>query len=285
MKLTKLNIPPCLLGEGALWHRETQEFVFTDIMNGDLFAADEDRKVRTLLHCRYQLGAFLFDQNGDLILFTPGKVFKCRYGYGEEDFRLICKVPMKPDERFNDACVDPKGRIFAGSKTERNVDGSLWLFERKYPPRRVMEGLKISNGMGFSPNRTIFYHTDSEDRTIYQYIYNCTEGCFFDKKIFVHFTSLDGSVPDGMKIDKDGNVWTACWGGGCIRCYSPNGNLLHTISLPSNQISSLAFGGSMLDHILVTSASCGSKGSQEGFTWLLSDDNIFHGKEDFRALI
>ena len=212
--LNKLDLPPCTLGEGPVWRKESQEFIFTDIVNGTLYAAAQDGTVRILLQCRYQLGAFLLDAAGDLLLLTEAGVFACPYSGGEENFRLIWQIPMLPGERFNDAICDPVGRVLAGTKTEQDRNGSLWQFAPGQPPRRLLGGLKISNGMGFSGQGRIFYHTDSPDRTISQYDYDVETGRLSHGRALVKTDG--GCVPDGMTVDKDGFLWTACWGGGRV---------------------------------------------------------------------
>ena len=279
--LRKLRLPPCTLGEGPLWHRETGEFVFTDIVKGTLFACTECGAVRELLRCRYQLGAFLFDARGDLLLLTEEGVFACPYGGGEPDFRRVWEMPMAEDERFNDAICDPEGRVIAGTKTERNTGGSLWLLEPGQKPRRLLENLKISNGMGFADGGNVFYHTDSGDRTIFKYSYDAATGSISNRRAVVTLSTPDGAVPDGMTVDAQGALWTACWGGGCVRRFGPDGAQRAEFSLPASQISSVAFGGAQLDRLLVTSASIGTDGGEEGGIWLLEPGA--RGVEEFRA--
>lgn len=280
-RMQKLDLPPCTLGEGPLWHRETGEFVFTDIVNGALFACTGDGAVRTLLRCRYQLGAFLFDARGDLLLLTEDGVFACPYGGEEKDFRLVWSVPMAAGERFNDAICDPAGRVLAGTKREDNTGGSLWRFAAGQRPVRLLEGLKISNGMGFADGGRVFYHTDSGDRTIYRYRYNPADGSVADGRALVTLTTADGAVPDGMTVDADGNLWAACWGGARVMRFSPDGAALDEIPMPAAQISSVAFGGEAMRQLLVTSASIGAKGPQEGGVWLLEAGA--QGVEEYRA--
>lgn len=281
--MVRLDLAPCALGEGALWHRETEEFIFTDIINGRLFTCTPRGEVRLLLQCRYQLGAFLFDQNGDLLLFTEAGVFACPYGGSEKDFRLLWKLPMVPGERFNDAVCDPAGRILAGTKTETNTDGSLWLLQKDQPPCRLLTGLKISNGMAFADGGRIFYHTDSGDRAIRRYRYDLQQGTITPDGIVVQLDSPDGAVPDGMTLDARGNLWTACWDGGCVRGYTPEGEQIAQVDLPARQVSSVAFGGNGMHQILVTSAAVGTSGGAEGGIWLTEAPAV--GMEDFRALL
>ena len=279
----KLELAPCQLGEGPLWHRETGEYVFTDILTGTLYACKPDGEVRTLLECGYLTGAFLFDEAGDLLILTEKGVFHCPYGGSEKDFKLLYQLPMASDERFNDAICDPRGRILAGTKTNRNVDGKLWVLEPGMEPRILLEGLQITNGMGFADGGKTFYHTDSGQRTIYRYRYDAETGAVSEKTAFVTLTDESGAVPDGMTVDASGNVWTALWGGSCVRCYSPEGKLLKEVAIPANQTSSIIFGGEKLEGALVTSAAVGREAGEDGGIWLLEPG--CHGVEEFRAII
>ncbi len=279
--MKKLNLPPCALGEGPLWHKETGEFVFTDILAGTLYACTEDGQVRTLLETPYLTGAFLFDEKGDLLVCTEKGIFHCPYGGTTADFTLMAKLPMAADERFNDAICDIAGRILAGTKTDRNEDGSLWLLEPGKAPRKLLGGLQITNGMGFDKAERVFYHTDSGRRTIYRYDYDVQTGTISNGGPFVTVTEDNGAVPDGMTVDAQGNVWTALWGGGCVRRYSPEGALLQQISLGADQVSSVMFGGEDLETLLVTSASVGAETGENGGIWLL--EKAGRGAEEYRA--
>lgn len=281
--MRKLSLPACTLAEGPLWHEETKEFLFADIVNGQLFAAAPDGAVRILLQTSWQLGAFLFDTNGDLILFTEEGVFHLPYGGSLTDCRLLWEVPMQIGERFNDAICDPAGRMLAGTKTDENCGGSLWLFEKGLPPKRLLQGLQISNGMGFAENGKVFYHTDSGRRTIYRYNYDPALRTLPAPQPFFTLQTLDDAVPDGMTVDSRGQVWIACWGGGCLRCLDANGQEISRISLPATQVSSLTFGGPDLQQILVTSAACNCPGGEEGGIWLL--DAPCPGAAEYRAIL
>ena len=53
-------------------------------------------------------------------------------------------------------------------------------------------------------------------------------------------------TPDGMSIDKNGNLWIAHGGYG-IYCWSPKtGKIIDSIKLPARDITSCCFGGKIL---------------------------------------
>lgn len=61
-------------------------------------------------------------------------------------------------------------------------------------------------------------------------------------------------IPDGMTIDKDGNLWVALGEGGAIVCYDPaQGKEVRRIKLPVKRVTSCTFGGPGLKTLYVTS--------------------------------
>ena len=46
-------------------------------------------------------------------------------------------------------------------------------------------------------------------------------------QVFLDTSSLSG-IPDGMTVDRDGNLWVAFWDGSCVRSFSPEGERLAT---------------------------------------------------------
>ncbi len=284
--LCRLDLPLCDLGENPLWHGESDEFVFTDITNGALWAWNPDQeelRPRLLLNTPYLTGAFVFDQEGDIILFTEKGIFHVPYdGAPDRDMQLICQLPLAEDERFNDAICDPEGRIFAGTKTERNEEGSLWKLETCSQPVRILTSLSISNGMGFSPDCRTFYHTDSGKRTITRWDYDRVKGEISCPHPLVQLTDNTDTVPDGMTVDEEGAIWSAIWGGACIRRFDARfGQQIGSFPLPGSQTSSLIFGGKDLKRILVTSAACEGASTPSGAIWCLKSQ--IRGREEYRA--
>jgi sugar lactone lactonase YvrE len=54
--------------------------------------------------------------------------------------------------------------------------------------------------------------------------------------------------------DRDGMVWNARWGAGCIDGYSADGERVVSLKVPASQSSCPAFVGAEADRLLVTSA-------------------------------
>ncbi len=246
------------LGEGPRWRADTKMFYWTDILAGTIFAYDPaTNENKPIFQCEYETGAFLFTRRYDLLLFTRKGLLLSRWsadGYTQP----IClfEMDLPRDERFNDAACDKTGRIFAGTLKESHSGGNLYVFSRKRTPDILLSDLKISNGMGFSPDSNVFYHTDSGDRKITAYQYDMNTGAIHTPRV-LYTVEKENAVPDGMTVDANGDIWTALWGGSCIRKISPQGTLLCEYSFPAQQVSSLCFGGGKLEHLFITSAAVG----------------------------
>ena len=114
----------------------------------------------------------------------------------------------------------------------------------------------ISNGPIFDYERNIGYVTDSIKRIIYSFSINDVSSNGFQKKIFLSLNNVDGN-PDGMAVDKSGNLWVAMWGSGKVCCFDKNSNLKLILQLPVSKVTSCTFGGTNLNELYITTASVG----------------------------
>jgi len=128
----------------------------------------------------------------------------------------------------------------------------------------VDEGLGTSNGMGFSPDRTRLYHSDSNDRFRHIRVFDYDEatGELTNPRRFLAARPGDGK-PDGLTIDAEGFVWSARWNGGLLIRYAPDATEDRRIELPVAKVSSVAFGGEELADLYVTTAG-GDDRAREG---------------------
>jgi sugar lactone lactonase YvrE len=77
--------------------------------------------------------------------------------------RIHAPEPDRPGNRMNDACVDARGRIWAGTMQMdgQGAGGHLYRLDHDLSVRRVDEGYHIANGPTISGDGTTLYHTDS----------------------------------------------------------------------------------------------------------------------------
>lgn len=252
------------LGEGPIWHVGSGRFFFVDIHGRSVHAWCPETRVSQSWRMPERIGWLIPSVDGD------GFVAGFQSGFVrlwlEPMVRIEaigCPHAGMLSVRLNDAKADRYGRIWAGSMNNDNQslpDGCLTRLDLDGSFEVVERGIHIANGPAISNDGHWMLHTDSYQSTIYLYRMNAM-GVLQDKAVWKKFAADEG-VPDGMTFDAEGHVWIAFWGGSCIRCYSLEGELLRQIDLPASQITSMAFGGTNLDVMLVTSARAGLSAAQ-----------------------
>ena len=169
-------------------------------------------------------------------------------------------------------------------------DGSIWFTDPVYGIGGYYEGVKAEpeqekhnvyradpksgdvkvvaddfvepNGIAFSPDEKKLYvidtgFTDGPDNPSHIRVFdlNVEAGKLGNNKVFAEMPKP--SITDGMRCDRDGNVWCSVgWGDpneDGVRCYTPGGDLLGKIHIPET-VANLCFGGQQRNRLYI----CGS---------------------------
>lgn len=179
-----------------------------------------------------------------------------RVGFDPLEIEYIAQLEAdKPSYRLNDGKAHPNGSIYFGTmdNDEKDSRGSLY---RLYPDGRVVQldsGYLVTNGPAFSADGKRMYTPDSARATVYCFDV-LADGSIAHKREFLRFAEGEG-YPDGMTIDAEDHLWIAHFGGARVSRFSPNGDPVARVALPTSNITNCAFGGAQLDRLFVTSAS------------------------------
>jgi sugar lactone lactonase YvrE len=159
------------------------------------------------------------------------------------------------DVRMNDGACDPQGRFWAGTMAydESPGAGVLYRLELDGTCTTVQTGLTISNGIDWSPDGSVMYLSDSGDAIVDAFDFDPVSGDIGGRRTVVRITER-GEAPDGLTVDRSGDIWVAMWDGGEVRCYSPEGELRRTLTLPVDRPTSCAFGGEDGTTLFITTA-------------------------------
>ena len=131
--------------------------------------------------------------------------------------------------------------------------GSLFRVEADGSWKKMDTGFTVANGLGWSPDNTRMYFTDTPRRTIYVYDFDLLTGSIANRRPFITLEAGDGT-PDGLTVDEEGCIWVAVWDAWRVSRYSPDGRELLRIRMPVPRPTSCCFGGPSLDTLYVTSA-------------------------------
>lgn len=239
------------VGEGPVFDPRTGKLVWVDITGGEMFEDD----LETGLQARTKLDTLI----GAVAPRAADRGFAAAVsdGFGLiVDDALTVVDPVLPEayRRMNDAKVDSRGRMWAGSTHMEFTPGvgALHRWDGYEPSTTVATGFILPNGLGWDADDSVMYLVDSFGYSLLAAHYDADDGAVGE---FRQIAAIDSGLPDGLAVDIDGFVWVAVWGGSEVRRYSPEGKLVATVPMPVTQPSSCAFGAD--GTLYITSARAG----------------------------
>ncbi|MBV8140327.1 MAG: SMP-30/gluconolactonase/LRE family protein [Deltaproteobacteria bacterium] len=232
---------------------EQGRFYFSDIPNGGVYRRNPDGRVDTVIPKRKGVGGMMFNQGGGIVCTGRGLIlFDENTGQSRN---LFVEWEGKPLMGLNDLTVDDQGSVYTGSLnfdplgSGKPVPGSLFRIDPPGRATKLYDGIEVTNGLGFSPDRKLLYHSDSTTGAVWAYDV-APDRTVKNRRIFA---KLPEGWPDGMAVDAQGGVWVAAVRVGEVVHFGSDGTLKKRIKLPATMVTSLVFGGrDMLDLYVVT---------------------------------
>jgi sugar lactone lactonase YvrE len=265
MKIRPVTQTHAALGESPVWDAETQRLWWVDIPAGLVHRHDPNRGQDESFELGENVG--FVAPIDDARAYVGGVAGVYLVDFATQTAELFAKPDVFPEtNRFNEACVDPRGRLWMGDMGMGTSD-ARGRFHRLDPDGRVttwFDAVFITNGLAFSPSGDRMYFADSHPsvRKIWVCDYDIETGTPSAPRLFVDTAGMAGR-PDGAAIDTKGCYWIAGTEGWRLFQFSPGGKLLQTVDVPLERPTKLAFGGPDLDLIYVTSFGAGLiEGSQ-----------------------
>ena len=248
-------------GENPLWHPTEKRLYWTDIPTGRLFRYNPVTTETEQIYSGDLVGGFTFQADGGLLLFMArGKIAKWKDGELET---IIEEIPAERESRFNDVIADPRGRVFCGTMPSTTDLGRLYRLDPDRSLHLLLDGINISNGLGFTPDQKNLYYTESLARKIYKFDYNADTGEISNQRIWKEIPPNEG-VPDGLTVDSEGYVWSARWEGSAVYKYAPTGENVQKIEIPAQKVTSVTFGCENMNNLYITTALDGGTKETEG---------------------
>jgi sugar lactone lactonase YvrE len=243
------------LGEGALWDPNEQALYWVDIYQRRIHRLHPAGGQHKVFEMDARVTALGLRAGGGLVV-TTGKAFAFWDPQTGELARVAKPGALAPGVRFNDGAVDRRGRFWAGTMNEedgKRPDGCLYRLDGDGTVHTMGTDYTITNGLGWSPDNTRMYLTDSARGVIWLYDYDHASGEISNQRPFVQIPAGEG-VPDGLAVDSDGFVWSAMWDGWRVVRYDSAGRATFQVRLPVQNVTCCAFGGENLDELYITTA-------------------------------
>lgn len=271
-QISRLIEPTYKLAECPTWDETTGTLYWTDIQGCTIQAMDW--ATRTIKTHRFdnEVGSFGLTDDGRLIVSVWDKVVLFDPETGAQELLAEVEADL-PMTRLNDGKIGPDGAYWVGTmdtSSPREPIASLYRIDRTGRVDSIRDGLQVSNGLAWSPDGSIMYHSDSSPGWIEAYTFEPETGALGAKMLFAQQTNESGR-PDGATVDADGNYWSAGVSAGVLNCFAPDGSLIHSIALPVPKPTMPCFCGPALDQLVVTSLQPGGEdeGSLSGSLFLV----------------
>lgn len=242
------------LGEGPTWYAPEAALYWVDIMGNCFHRLDPATGAHQRFEVGLPVGTVVPRERGGFVLATRDGFEFWDAATGRQP--ISDPEADKPKNRFNDGKVDRAGRFWAGTMGDGGPVGAFYRLDPDLTVHTMATGIRISNGLGWSPDNTVMYYTDSGTRIIYAYDYDAATGAISNRRDWVVIPEGEGS-PDGLTVDSEGCVWSARWDGWRIARFDPDGRLMQEIAVPVQRPTSVMFGGPDLNQLYITSARTG----------------------------
>jgi gluconolactonase len=265
-----------LWAEGPAWNGVGKYLMWSDIPNDvQMRWLDDDGHVSVMRHPAGNSNGNTFDHEGRQISCEHGTRKVVRYEYDGSVTVLADQFQGKPLNAPNDVVVHPDGAIwftdpgygilldYEGHKAELKIKEAVYRIDpRTKKLDKVTDDIFKPNGLCFSPDYKKLYiadtgasHYDEAPRNIK--VWDVVDGVKLGKGR--EFTSMELSgkagFADGIRADKDGNVWaSAGWVGDGydgVHIFAPDGTRIGQILLPEI-CSNVCFGGPKRNRLFMT---------------------------------
>jgi gluconolactonase len=240
--------------EGPVWNRKEGYLLFSDIPTNSVIRWQEGNGISVFLKPSGYTGnapfvgpepgsnGLRFDPDGRLVLAQHGDRRVARLEKNGRLFSLVDRYEGKRINSPNDVVFRSNGDLYFtdppfGLPKSFDDPAKELPFQGVY--RRSKDGkttlltkdIKAPNGIAFSPDEKKLYISNADKNNALRMVFDVkANGTIENGKVLFNATAWTKSkpgVPDGMKVDRDGNIFGA--GPGGIHVISPDGTHLGSI--------------------------------------------------------
>lgn len=231
---------------------------FSDVTKGGVYRRRPTGEIDTVVPRRRGVGGIALHADGGLVI--SGKNI-CHVKDGAT--RILFARDDAPG--FNDLFTDAQGRVYTGTMKSdpfmlegERVAGECWRVDGEGKATSLYGGVLLTNGIGFSPDDTRIYHSDTARACVLVHALDASG----------HATPLSPIAveggPDGLAVDVEGGIWVALYLAGCVQRILPDGRRERKIEVPARMVTSLCFGGEDLRDLYIVSADNTNDGARGG---------------------
>ncbi len=207
-----MNTPELLVqgndrcGEAPTWDDETGQIIWVDQNESLVFASKADKPERKVISRGLSVTGIARNSDKRWVFAGTGGI---HLWAGQDDYITLISEYEGEALHFNDIVAGPGGHFYGGTMDWGSGGmikaGKLYIYRSDGTMEILDDGIKLSNGLGFSPDGGILYYADSGARCIFAYDIEQQTGLATNKRTFIEVPSEAG-IPDGLTVDASGGI-------------------------------------------------------------------------------
>jgi len=245
-----------ILGESPLWDEREHVLYWVDIDRGEIHRFDPATQENKTFPLGGKVTSIARRAAGGLVATLRKNFATFDPATGHADI-LDAVEADQPENRFNDGKCDRQGRYWAGTMNEVRIgaaEAGLYRYEGPGRCEKMISGVTISNGTGWSPDGRTMYYTDTLRHAVFAYDFDPATGDIANRRTFYEVEPAADGLPDGLTVDAEGHVWSALVNYGRILRLDPDGKLEHAVTFPATRGTCCTFGGADYGDLYITTA-------------------------------
>lgn len=209
---------------------------FSDVHKGGVYCRSPEGEITVAIPKRRGVGGIALHAAGGLVV--SGRNI-CHVKDGET--RVIF-APEAPG--LNDIMVGASGEVYCATIRSDpfgggdRIDGECYRIALDGAVTELYGGVSLTNGIGFSPDGSQMYHSDSANQHVI--VHDLVDGEPVNRTALTPGGNFN---PDGLAVDEAGTIWVADFGAGAARGISADGDEVARIDVSAKHVTSLCFGG------------------------------------------
>jgi gluconolactonase len=250
--------------EGPVWFGDGRYLLFSDIPNDRMLRwTEETGEVSVFREPANNANGNTRDRQGRLVTCEHLTRRVTRTDHDGRITVLADSFDGRPLNAPNDVAVSADGAVwftdpgwgiendFEGDKATPELPNAVYRIDPETGElSAVITEMSRPNGICFSPDESRLYVVDVGTIRVFDIV----DGRPANGRLFV---DMKPGTSDGIRVDRDGNLWAAAAGGGPgfdgVHCYAPDGTLLGRIHLPEG-CANLCFGGRKKNRLFITAS-------------------------------
>jgi len=249
--------------EGPIWNPKEYSLIFSDILGNSIYHWTPVTGVRTLRYNSYMANGNTYDREGRVITceHATSRLTRTDFANNGQLEVLATHYQGKELNSPNDVACKSDGSIYftdpnsgrgAGygvpRKQELDFQGVYRLDPNDLSLTLLIDDFSKPNGLCFSTDERQIFIDDTDHSHICVFDVN-DDGTLKNGRIWAKLENVGIGVADGMKVDREDNLY--CTGPGGIHIFDSAGNYLGIIHMPEHT-TNMSWGDEDLSSLYIT---------------------------------